>query len=176
MKTINMSLLFSGLLVTFILSGCQGPEPIHLYPGPKLPRSEVAILKIQDARKIGDNRPEAKIQRRPKKFEKLIIDGKDVLEDVLSGKPSWPHTYHAAILPGKHEISWRVSGPYQKFYYWQMIRDVKFYLGVLSASGTLNAKAGKTYEIHIDFRRPRTAILDNSKVFNIFDAWTPHQP
>ena len=82
MKTINICLLFSGVLAVFFLSGCRGP--IQLYPGPELPESEVAILII---------------------IEKVIdmeIDGTAVSN--LGFKRS-----RIAILPGTHEIKWTIE-------------------------------------------------------------------
>ena len=89
---INICLLFSGVSVVFGLSGCQGP--VQTYPGPKLPRSKVAIL---------DSFP----------YYKKDIIGIGI-DDHYYGA-IW--TGRASMLPGKHEIVWAIKEPRGNFTY-----------------------------------------------------------
>ena len=93
MKTIKIYLIFSCLTIIFFQSGCT--EKRKLYPGPKLSKSEVAILKI----------------RKETHVKKLMMDGGNEVEHI-SGK-----NIDCVIVPGKHEISWIGCYPGTSFDY-----------------------------------------------------------
>lgn len=109
MKTVNIRFIFSGVLATFILSGCA--EPFQLYNGPKLPRSKIATIKFFWSTK------------------ELTIDGKDVYkltEEAQSDESKRIFWNYIAILPGKHEVKWIVkSGRINISYPVQGILDAK---------------------------------------------------
>lgn len=139
---------FSVFLVSFVLSGCRAfPSPLQLYPGPELPKSEVAILMIY--------------------FNELkspiMIDGRDITEDVYNAwrahveqnprsqteytktkhTSACPYYVPVAILPGKHEISWNYKS--FSFAYRSLERLT------VKGAGTLDAKAGKRYQMVLNY-------------------------
>jgi hypothetical protein len=131
MKTINMYLLFSGVLAVSIVSGCatRCEYAVPLYSGERLPRSKVAKLHFT----YGTN--------------ELTIDGTDAFQ-IVEGQRlhrsralavgeftpySAPGEWIIEILPGKHEIKWVAK-----------YKSLNFpYIG----KGTLDAKAGANYRI-----------------------------
>ena len=129
MKTTKIAFLFLGVFVILTIFGCQFPV-IQSYPGRKLPNSKVAFIRYEWLNVM-----------------ELTLDGEVVKEPKPRdpGFSTWlPPVgsygiYDLAVLPGKHEITWKCTARNLNFYY--------------QGEVALNLEAGVTYLITNQVKR-----------------------
>ena len=85
MKSLRTCIWLPGLAMALVLAGCV--QHIHMYPGPRLPRSQVAKLTGHHFQLYH--------------MTTLYVDGRQLVPDPNGG---WIGT--AKVLPGPHEIEW----------------------------------------------------------------------